>query len=216
MIDPFEHDDAAYVLGALEEQDRRAFEEHLAGCPDCAGRVRELQDVPIALGTLTEEDLLAAGEAPPAGLLTGLLHRAAAQRRRRRWMGAGVAAAVAAAAAAVVIAVWPSPQPVPQRPAAVAMTAVVSSPVRAEASLADRAWGTEIRLDCHYDAAAAGAGYVYGLTVVDARGAAHQLGSWTLAAGEETTFTSGTALHRDEIRSVQVTYAGRTVLQLSP
>lgn len=29
--------DAAYVLGALSAADRREFEAHLAGCPECRG-----------------------------------------------------------------------------------------------------------------------------------------------------------------------------------
>lgn len=215
--DPFEHDDAAYVLGALDEPERLAFERHLIGCPDCVARVRELQHLPAALAGISGHELGAdLVPALPGSLLPGLLRRAATQRRRRRWIGAGAAAAAAAAVAAIVIALWPSTQPAPALPAAQPMTAVVASPVRAAVVLADRSWGTEIHLDCRYDVAATGAGYVYGLTVVDTQGAAHELGTWTLAAGDETTFTSGTALHRDQIRSVQITYAGRAILRLQP
>ena len=41
MTDPFEHDDAAYVLGALDEPDRVAFEAHLETCPACQERVAD-------------------------------------------------------------------------------------------------------------------------------------------------------------------------------
>jgi anti-sigma factor RsiW len=38
-----EHTDVgAYALGLLEEQDRRAFEGHLAGCPSCRAELAEL------------------------------------------------------------------------------------------------------------------------------------------------------------------------------
>ena len=36
---------AAYVLGALEPEERRAFEVHVAGCAACADEVRSLQQV---------------------------------------------------------------------------------------------------------------------------------------------------------------------------
>ena len=36
---------AAYVLGALEPEERRAFEAHVAGCATCAEDVRSLQQV---------------------------------------------------------------------------------------------------------------------------------------------------------------------------
>ena len=38
----------AYALGALDADDRRAFEEHLAGCAACAAEVRSLR--PVAAG----------------------------------------------------------------------------------------------------------------------------------------------------------------------
>ena len=33
--DPFSQNDAAYVMGALTDADRRAFEAHLVDCPNC-------------------------------------------------------------------------------------------------------------------------------------------------------------------------------------
>ena len=48
------HDDLvvlapAYVLGALEPDERRAFETHLAGCDACASEVRSLGRVTAGL-----------------------------------------------------------------------------------------------------------------------------------------------------------------------
>jgi anti-sigma-K factor RskA len=40
---------AAYVLGALEPEERRAFEAHLAGCAACAEEIRTLRHVTDAL-----------------------------------------------------------------------------------------------------------------------------------------------------------------------
>ncbi|PJJ65662.1 anti-sigma factor family protein [Compostimonas suwonensis] len=57
--DPFRDWDAAYVLGALSPDDRRAFERHLATCPACSAAVAELAGMPGLLGTLSEREALA-------------------------------------------------------------------------------------------------------------------------------------------------------------
>ncbi|MFC4244130.1 anti-sigma factor family protein [Gryllotalpicola reticulitermitis] len=44
--------DAAYVLGALSPEDRRTFEEHLEGCPECRASIAELAGIPALLGRL--------------------------------------------------------------------------------------------------------------------------------------------------------------------
>ncbi|MCO5998303.1 anti-sigma factor family protein [Actinoallomurus rhizosphaericola] len=54
---PVRHTDVgAYALGLLEEDDRRAFEAHLAGCPACSAEVADL--------TRLRELLIAARPAP--------------------------------------------------------------------------------------------------------------------------------------------------------
>lgn len=47
--DELKADAAAYVLGSLDSDERRAFEAHLAGCPECASEVRNLRQVSDAL-----------------------------------------------------------------------------------------------------------------------------------------------------------------------
>lgn len=215
-FDPFEHDDAAYVLGALSEPERAAFETHLATCAACTARVHKLAGTPTLLAGVTAADL-AEPEAAPDTLLPGLLRRAAHVRRRNRWLVGGLSGLAAACLIALAVAVWPfaavGDQPQPQ-----AMTASVASPVRATAALADRKWGTEIHLDCYYTGPANGsaAPHTYSLRVIDHTGATHDLGTWTLAPGSETTFTSGTALSRDQISSVDITLPnGTPILHLA-
>ncbi|MEV6261119.1 anti-sigma factor [Streptomyces sp. NPDC051784] len=58
--DPHESS-AAYVLHALPEEERRAFEEHLAGCEQCQEEVAELRATTALLGQTTSE--------PPPGSL---------------------------------------------------------------------------------------------------------------------------------------------------
>jgi hypothetical protein len=211
--DPFVHDDAAYVLGALPAADRAAFDEHLAGCAACADRVRELSELPGLLSAVHESDLQ--GEAMPDTLLPGLLRRAAVERRRRRTISSALAGLAAACLIALVVAVWPAqtagPKPAPPQ----AMAAVVASPVRATAALVSRSWGTQIDLTCTYDDGTTAAGYAYGLTVTATDGNRYQLGTWRLQAGRAVTFASGVALPRDQIASVEITTGTQPILRLT-
>ncbi|HEY7604129.1 MAG TPA: anti-sigma factor [Gaiellaceae bacterium] len=97
---------AAYALDALDEDERRAYEEHLAGCERCREELAGLADTAGALG-------LASGAADPPDALRGRILDAAraegpsnvvaigSARRRRFAVVGGVAAAVAAAALAI-------------------------------------------------------------------------------------------------------------------
>jgi len=96
---------AAYALDALDEDERRAYEAHLAGCEQCRAELAGLAETAGALG------LAAGATEPPAGLRDGILAAAREEgpsnvvsigaHRRRRFAIAGVAAAVAAAALAI-------------------------------------------------------------------------------------------------------------------
>jgi anti-sigma-K factor RskA len=212
--DPFRHDDAAYVLGALDDGERAAFERHLAGCPDCTARVREIEVLPGVLSGIPVEQAGAANTpAVPDTLWPALVRRASAERRRRRAVVGGLAAAAVAASAVAATALWPAGS-APTAPAARAMAPLGAGPLRASAALVSKPWGTEIDLACHYDTAAA-PGYAYTLVVVDRGGTSQQLGSWTLAPGGTTRFAGGTALPADQIASIQVQAAGQPVLQLT-
>jgi anti-sigma-K factor RskA len=98
---------AAYALNALDDDDRAAFEEHLADCEQCAVALAELRDTAAALAYVPET------AAPPDALRARILDTARAERpnvvpihraARRSW-GLGAVAAVAIAAA-VALAIW--------------------------------------------------------------------------------------------------------------
>lgn len=208
--DPFVHDDAPYVLGMLAADERAAFEQHLAGCPECAARIAEIADLPALLATVPFDEAV---DEVPDTLLPGLLRRAGVERRRRNWLTAGLAGVAAACLIALTIAVWPS-GPTSPAPHPRAMSALVASPVHATAALTDKGWGTEIELVCGYDGSTPPGGYTYGLSVTDTGGLTTPLGSWTIVPGKDITFASGTALRRDQIASVQITVGETPILQL--
>ena len=90
----------AYVLGALDEQEVRGMDQHLASCPDCKRELEELRDMEAFLGEVPPEAML---DGPPEGgdlLLQRTLRQVRAERggvARRRQFAIGAAAAVVAA-----------------------------------------------------------------------------------------------------------------------
>jgi hypothetical protein len=210
-IDPFEYDDAAYVLGALSDGERAAFQNHLATCVACSARVSSIANVPALLASVTAADLV--DEAAPDTLLPGLLKRAGAHRRRQRWLVSGLAGVAAASVLALVVLVWPSSSA--STPTPRAMSAVAASPVHATAALSATSWGTEIYLRCRYDAGVTSR-IPYRLVVVDKHGQSHDLGSWTLPPDRAVDYTSGTSLSADQISRVEITLPdGTSILRLS-
>jgi anti-sigma factor RsiW len=105
---------AAYVLDALDDSERREFEEHLADCEQCSSELEGLQDAATALAYVPE------GPAPSPGLRERLLERvhaettrvqeapaaAAVPRRRRLFAPVLAGLAVGAVAAAIVLGLW--------------------------------------------------------------------------------------------------------------
>jgi anti-sigma factor RsiW len=209
MTDPFLYDDAAYVLGALEPEERAEFERHLETCPDCLDRVRDARSLLPALATVPA----AALEPVPETLLPGLLRRASADRRRRRIGWSALVAAVAACAAAITVALLPSTST--PAPRSVPMAAVFTGvPVRADAAVVAKPWGTEIELHCWYVGEPPPTAYV--LQVRDRSGHKERLGTWRLVPGHETQYASGTALRPNQISRVEIALPdGRPVLRLN-
>jgi hypothetical protein len=207
--DPFAMFDGAYVLGALSDSDRIAFEAHLAECDACSTSVRELSGLPALLATVPESALV--DEAPPLSLLPALQRRARGAARRRRWIVSGVAAAAACVLALAVVVSWPTSGP-SSHP--VAMTAVASAPITATADVRDVGWGTKIELVCRYYETSQPV-RPYALVVVDRSGKHHDLGSWNLVPGKATTYQSGIALPRSQVKEVDITtVSGKPLLAL--
>jgi hypothetical protein len=98
---------AAYALDALDEDERRRYEAHLAHCEQCRDELGSLSEAATALS------FGAAGPEPPPQLRARILERARAERPnvvplRPRWAIPAAAAAIVAVAAIVALAVWAS------------------------------------------------------------------------------------------------------------
>jgi anti-sigma-K factor RskA len=101
---------APYALDALDADERKRFERHLAECESCSAQLADLQEAAGALAFVAE------GPEPPPGLRDRILDSARAESRgrvvtfpQRRWVLPAVATVAAAAAlVAVGLGIWAS------------------------------------------------------------------------------------------------------------
>ena len=96
---------AAYALDALDAEESREYEEHLATCERCREELAQLGNAAGALAFAVESPV------PPAALRLRILETARAERPnvvpvRSRWMGATRAIAAVAAVAAIGFGIW--------------------------------------------------------------------------------------------------------------
>ena len=99
-----------YVVGAVDDIDRKTFENHLRECADCRTEVAGMSDVvatlvdaeatppPAALRAKVREQAARTAQLPPP---VASVPRAEVSRRRHRWPLAGAGAAVAVTVAGI-------------------------------------------------------------------------------------------------------------------
>ncbi len=218
--DPFLTYDAAYVLGALDEPDRIAFEAHLATCDACSASVAQLRALPPMLAGLPESafaaDEPALDEAPPDTLLPRLLREVRPGRRPvRRWVSTGLAAAAAVIAIAGASAIAYNAGHGGGSDHGVAMSALVDAPVQATAKVVSTSSGSDVYLWCKYSAESYSAGN-YWLVIHSKDGKTQQLAQWPGVPGTTIVLRAPTTWTRADISDVQVTAGGKTLLTMTP
>ncbi len=226
-----EHEDGAYVLGALSPEERLAFERHLPGCDSCALSVRQLAGLPGLLARVPVE-ILEAEQPPvpvPETLLPALVRRARRDQRRRTWLTGGlVAAAAVIAVGAVGVATLggdddggpeAAPSQDPTTASARIMQPVGNEPISGWLSLTEVGWGTRLDLTCSYaeesNAYEDPSWSTYTMYVHTTDGRVERVASWKALPGEEMHLSAATAADTGDITDVEVrTAAGDTVLDL--
>jgi anti-sigma factor RsiW len=229
----FEHHDGAYVLGALSPVERRAFEEHLGTCADCARAVREVAGLPGLLARVDPGVLEhpPGSEPVPDTLLPRLVLEVRRARRRRAVLTAGIAAAALLVAGVVpVLLVGDRPDPSLQAapPAASrtsnapgqAMVPLDGAPLQATLALEQVPWGTRLDLACTYaprpDQYHLPKVTTYVLVVRTRDGRTEQVGTWRSLKGRTMRLMAATSARRADIASVEVrTTDGKRVLTLT-
>jgi len=187
--DPYLQWDAAYVLGALSSNERREFEQHLAGCPRCQRAVSELAGMPGLLAQASPEDAAALtgaveelDDAPPPDLGPTLLSHARRSRRQRLLLTAG---AIAAALVLIVGGVgWLFSRGIIGTPSTyrVAFSSVVPSGITAVVDVTPGRGETTLRVECQYAGTGPGTGGPnedYAIWVRDRSGHESEVKSWT-------------------------------------
>jgi putative zinc finger protein len=231
--------DAAYVLGALSDADRREFEGHLTTCSTCHRAVGELAGMPGLLGQLTRHDVESIDQfgalddgAPRLRpeVLDSLLDTVRSRRRRARMLAwGGGCAAAAAVAVGLFVAIRPNPvvSPPASQPGAastLSMAPVRPSPLTATVNLVSHSWGTGIEMNCTYAAESANAdhddddGDRLAMVAVGRDGSHTRLATWVARPGIVASTAGSVALRVDQIASVQIVSAdtGDVLLQTPP
>ena len=222
--------DAAYVLGSLSPADRREFEAHLSGCPQCTQAVAELSGMPALLSKLDSQTVAAindqTAEPPMAPNLLPSLQSAVRRRRHRMrlmtWSSSAAAAVLLAIGVFVGVANHSLTSPAvqtaqPPSVSALPMDQVGTKALASTVSLSSQNWGTVIDLRCvclapvyaHHDKLA--------MVVVNRDGTHTQLATWVADPGHTATPAGSISTPVNQIASVQVVSAdnGKVLLERS-
>jgi anti-sigma factor RsiW len=220
--------DAAYVLGSLSPADRREYEAHLSGCPQCTQAVAELSGMPALLSKLDSQTVAAINDQtaePPMApnMLPSLLFAVRRRRQRSRlmmWSSSAAAAVLLAIGVFVGVAnhsLTSQPVQTAQSPSgsALQMDQVGTKALASTVSLSPQNWGTVIDLRCvclapvyaHHDKLA--------MVVVNRDGTHTQLATWVADPGHTATPAGSISTPVNQIASVQVVSAdnGKVLLE---
>jgi anti-sigma factor RsiW len=204
-----EHDDGAYVLGALSPAERAAYERHLATCSFCREAVADIAALPDLLSRLDATefakllDPTLAGPEPPRRTIP------AHHTRRRKPFGVRflttVGAVVLVAIMAIVVVAWTRetglPGTAPSGPAMAMSRVDPASFVSATVRLTGTSGGTRIDLECTYSSSAPGKS-TFRVVVFGPDDEQEELGSWAANPGAVTQMPALTHFARGAVKRV--------------
>lgn len=206
--------DAAYVLGALSADDRRAYERYLEDNPARAADVDEFAALPGILGVLSRDEALALAGLDDRGTddTVASLAQAAARRQartRRARLAATLAAAAVLAVVGVVVGATVFPRTTAVQTVAMApMQPGVREGVTAQLAVTEKKWGTELHWACEYTKDWSRDVASYDIVVTTTDGVQTVVGSWKPAGDEATGLSASTSIPTPQIRTVDIRVSG--------
>ena len=212
--------DAAYILGALSPEDRRAYEKHLAETPASAAELSELAGLPGVLKGLTPEEAVALLYPVESGRLESTAHQPGAvsalarsvNRRRRRIRAGLISAAIGTAAllvvGTIVVGGLRAPTEGIDSPNATgrstAMSPVVRDTVTARLTVTPKPWGTLLNWNCDYSDLWTAAPQTLDLVVTSTSGIETVVASWTASGAKGAGLAASTSVAAADIRTVSI------------
>jgi hypothetical protein len=221
--------DAAYVLGALSPEDRRAYEDYLAANPGRTEALSEFAGLPGILNALSPAEAVALLDAPagdnrgsdgPPDLMPSLAR--AAQRRQRRTRRTVIALIGATAAAFLAVGVivtatvfrGPTQSSSTAAPPLQPMTSTERGGLTASLAVTQKPWGTRFDWKCEYTNEWSKSVASYDLVVTTDNGQQTSVASWgpagTARLDEATGLAAATTIPTFRIHSVDIRVTGTT------
>ncbi|TQS93073.1 anti-sigma factor [Arthrobacter sp. TS-15] len=211
----------AYLLGGLEPQEARLFEDHLAACAQCRQELEQLESVPALLDAVPAGDAVALTVAGGANVLSPLdpkpevlpekvLVDLSVRRRksRRRW--AALVGAVAAACLAVGFLAGPLLNQPPKPDASYSVQS--DDGLQLTVGMVKKNWGTELEVEGRSMPLE---GTLY-LWVKGRDGAEERTCGWTATASGRIKITGATPVQLAGIAGVELRdEAQKTVASIS-
>jgi anti-sigma-K factor RskA len=184
----------AYVLGGLDADERRQFEDHLRGCSRCRRDVVDCAPLPGLLAKVDPADL--AADAPDG--VSG--------NTRRWWLAGAALAGAAAVAVGIAVATIPggSPPPATDTYAVEEIAGQVSGLV----TLTPKPWGTAVSLDVTKLPREG----VFTLRTMDEHGRMEQAANWAAMPSGRGVVQGSTSIPMSQLRNLNVVDANNTVL----
>jgi hypothetical protein len=184
----------AYVLDALEPDERRRFEEHLEHCAFCTAELAEFAMIPSLLDQVRAEDVEPVAVTPSPGLFerVSAAARASQPRRRSPWLLAA-AAALVLLAGGVGAVVWATNQ------GSDTVTAS-SGPVKVALAADGQGDGTA------FDVTVAGLrpGEICRIVAVDEEGHHYPAGEWNVSEEGGGQWDSWADVPREELNEIVI------------
>ena len=217
--------DAAYMLGALNSEDRLRFEAHLKSCQECQRSLADLSTVPPILARIAPpDDLLAApaasSPAPSAALIvspeTPLEAEKKPAKRRLFFALAAVMLLAAGIGLGSLLNNTPAAPPVVQT---LALAPSAAQNMTVNVGFEPKKWCTALTINCDYppsDNYNADAQQGYVLVVQDHKGVQSRSASWRYVAGQKVTVPAATSMRLDDIAIVSVQLTDGTTVFSAP